>query len=152
PCASDCSTAVGVQDAECAATGVDMLSCLTSALHDKSVVCRDRYSLATQTCETSISAFRKCLAGTSNPPPPLAPILCVQISIANTDGGIANCMEDLRCLNRLINNLRCFEENGKSNCACFTKFSRNDTTVNDPALLVCKDRFAECLETGKVAP
>ncbi len=62
-------------------------------------------------------------------------------------------MDDVKCLNTLINNLRCSEAgDGKSDCSCFTKFSRHDTTVNESALLVCNNRFAECLATGTVTP
>ncbi|MEI9953606.1 MAG: hypothetical protein WDO74_32645 [Pseudomonadota bacterium] len=146
-CKEDCLTALAVENADCTATGVDLLSCLTSALQAESHVCTDRFGLALQACDSGVRAFWGC-AGT-----PKSTVLCVHLSVAGPQAGTLTCMDDLKCLNTLINNLRCSEAtDGKSDCFCFTKFSRRDTTVNESTLQVCRNRFAECLATGTVAP
>jgi hypothetical protein len=146
-CTQDCADAIDLEDRDCAAVGVEMLSCLTSALHEQSDDCSSRFALAKQTCESAISAYRGCTAVDKTS------ALCVHLSVADSNGGTQNCMEDLSCLNGLINNLRCFEApDGTSSCSCFTKFSRTDVTVNESTLTVCKNRFAECLASGTLVP
>jgi len=150
-CKTDCSTAVAAGGEGCTAAGVDMLSCLSAALQDKSRLCAERFSPAKQSCAMSIASYRSCAAG--NGSPGLAPILCVHISRSSSDGGTPGCMEDLNCLNNLINTLWCNESaEHAADCSCFTKFSRHDVTVSDPAPTVCKARFDECLATGTLAP
>lgn len=151
-CKNDCSTAVTLGSAECAALGVDMLSCLTSALRDKSHSCAGRFTLATQTCAASITSYQSC-AATYGSGAPLAPILCVHLSLSSADGTLPTCVDDLKCLNGLINDLSCAAtDDGHSLCACFSHFNRTDVTVSDPTLSVCSQRFDECLATGTLAP
>ena len=146
-CTSDCSKAIVAEDSDCTTRGIDLLSCLTSALHAGSHECSERFSLALQACDSKVHAYWGC-GGTDN-----SSALCVHISRASSEGGTLDCMDDLKCLNTLINNLHCIgTTDGKSNCSCFANFHRTDTTVNESPLTVCKNRFAECMATSTVKP